>query len=255
MRKRRSKQQAAARRAARERVQRLQHAHRQLQEVKQSREKRKKGDGDNARASTTDPDARKMKMADGGYRPAYNVQVATDLDALVVLEVKATQAVNDSGQMLPMVQQIEKDYAVRPEGYYADGGFAHLNDIEEVSKKGIKIYAPLKEEEEQKKEGKDPSARKKGDGQGVAAWRMRMGTAEGKEKYRLRGKTEWSNAQARNWGLYRVVVRGLAKVQAALSWVALAVNLLRTVALRAAAGRANAVADQPDTAALRAEVA
>ena len=35
--------------------------------------------GKEPRASTTDAEARVMKMADGGYRPAYNVQFATDM--------------------------------------------------------------------------------------------------------------------------------------------------------------------------------
>ena len=34
-----------------------------------------------ARASTTDADARVMKMADGGFRPAYNLQLASDTRA------------------------------------------------------------------------------------------------------------------------------------------------------------------------------
>jgi hypothetical protein len=39
------------------------------------------------RASTTDTQARIMKMADGGFRPAYNVQFATDTKSTAIAGV------------------------------------------------------------------------------------------------------------------------------------------------------------------------
>src|SRR5437660_114382 len=83
-----SKQEQAARaRAARERLERVQHALAELDKVAQAREARKKGDGATARASTTDPQARRMKMPDGGTRPAYNAQLATDTASGIIVGV------------------------------------------------------------------------------------------------------------------------------------------------------------------------
>ncbi len=63
-----------------------------------------------------------------------------------------------------------------------------------------------------------------------------MGTDDAKAVYRLRAASaEWTNALARNRGLHQFRVRGLDKVRSVLLWYALAHNLARTIAIRAAA--------------------
>jgi transposase len=230
-----ARQQAAQTRAVRERIERLKQAQQEVQKVAEAREKRKKGDGASARASTTDPEARRMKMGDGGTRPAYNVEFNTDLNNLVIMGADLINAGSDAGQMEPMVEQIEAEQGPLPEQaeYYADGGFATKEDVDSVSQRGVTVFAPLKEVEKQQQQGKDPYAPKKGDSPEVAAWRQRMGTEEGRQKYKQRAKCEWSNAQCRNRGLHQFVVRGLAKVKTVVLWYVLVHNLLRMVALRA----------------------
>jgi len=67
-------------RVAQDRLARLEHALAELPDV--AAIKKKSGAKDaTPRVSTTDPDARVMKMADGGFRPAFNVQLATTTDA------------------------------------------------------------------------------------------------------------------------------------------------------------------------------
>src|SRR5207249_4236768 len=51
------------------------------------------------RASTTDAEARVMKMADGGYRPAYNVQFGTDTATQLIGTVDVTTAGTDAAQL------------------------------------------------------------------------------------------------------------------------------------------------------------
>jgi transposase len=228
-----ARQRAARKRAARERLERLNRAKEECQQLAESREKRKKGDGKTARASMTDPEARKMKMADGGYRPAYNVQFATTLDTLVIIGVDVINSGSDGGQMEPMVQQIEAQQQTLPGEYYTDGGFSTKDDIEDVEQRGVTVYTPVKEADKQKREGKDPYAPRSGEGPQLTAWRQRMGTEEAKEKYKQRAKCEWSNAQCRNHNLWQFTVRGLIKAKAVALWHALVQNLLRMVALRA----------------------
>jgi transposase len=230
-----TKKQAAQMRGARERYERLQKAKEALQEIKQQRQERNRKDDKKreARASTTDPEARKMKMPDGGTRPAYNAQLGSDLDGLVVTEVEVINVGNDFGQMAPMAQQHEKDYGSKPEEYYADGGFATKEDIEKLSQGGIDVYTPIKDEEKKKERGEDPYKPLPKDSQEVAAWRQKMGTEEAKEKYKDRSKCEWVNAVLRNHGVYQVTVRGRQKVKAVVLWHALALNLMRGRALRA----------------------
>ena len=81
----------------------------------------------------------------------------------------------------------------------------------------------------------DPFAPRKGDGPGTAAWRKRMASEAGKVVYRDRAKHECVNAQLRNCGVVRLLVRGREKVRAVLLWFAVSHNLHRAMALRCAA--------------------
>lgn len=227
-------QKKARERAARERCERVEKAIAAVKQMAEQREKRKKGDGVKARASTTDPEARNMKMGDSGFRPAYNVQMATDVESGVILNMDVTNEGSDAGQMKPMVDEIKNDLGQAPKNLLADGGFSTINDIEATTQGGTTVFTPVKEEEKQKSEGKDPFAPKPGDSPIISAWRVRMGTEAAQQLYKLRPQTaELSNARLRNQGVYQLRVRGLLKVKAALWWHVLAINLLRAQKLRA----------------------
>jgi transposase len=227
------RQQKARQRAARERLERLNKALAAARHLAAQREKRKKGDGDKARASTTDADARNMKMGDGGFRPAYNVQLATDADSGIILNMDVINEGSDAGQMKPMMDEIKKDQGQAPKLLLTDGGFSTIADIEETTTGGTKVYTPVKEEAKKKAAGKDPFAALPKDSPTIAEWRQRMGTAEAKTLYQRRAPTaELPNARLRNHGIYQLGVRGLAKVKAALWWHVLALNLMRALVLR-----------------------
>ena len=123
---------SARQRTADDRKERLQKALEERETLVPKMERRKKGSGENARVSMTDPESRKMKMGDGGFRPAYNVQFATATDSLVIVGADVTNAGTDGGQMKPMVEQIEHRYQTRPDEYLADGGFVSLSDITDL---------------------------------------------------------------------------------------------------------------------------
>jgi transposase len=235
------RQQAARQRAAREQVERLEQAlaqRAQLAELRaqQQRDKGIKYDPEKLRASTTDPEARSMKMADGGTRPGYNVELATTTHSGIIVGVAVTNSGGDGGQMAPMVEQLQKRYGTTPQDYLVDGGFTTLGDIETVhAQHQVQVYGPIKEEGKKQAAGVDPYQPRKHDGPGVAAWRQRMGTEHGRSLYRLRAPTaEWVNAGMRNRGLYQVRVRGLRNVLAVALLYALTHNLLRAQALQAA---------------------
>jgi transposase len=233
------RQQAAEQRAARERAERTRKALEQLPEIQQKMERRKKGSSETARASTTDPDARRMKMADGGFRPAYNVQFVTAAESLVIVGADVTNAGSDRGLMAPLADQVQARHGQSPQEYLADGGFATTDDIDALQARGTTVYTPIKEEDRKRRQGQDPFAPRPGDSPAVAAWRQRMGTESAKATYKQRAPTaEFPNAGCRNRGLIQFVVRGLRKTKAIALWHALAHNLQRTLALRAAAGLA-----------------
>src|SRR5205085_9991918 len=123
-----SRQQAAAReRAARERHERVGQA---LQRLPELEARRKADEKEKARASTTDPEATVMKMADGGFRPAYNVEFSTDCASLVSAAVAVRTEGSDQGQITPLLDQIHERQGVYPKEAVADGGFVNLEDIE-----------------------------------------------------------------------------------------------------------------------------
>jgi len=190
------------------------------------------------RASTTDPQARVMKMADGGFRPAYNTQFAADTASLVIVGVDISNSGSDRGKMLPMLEQMQGRYEQLPQDMLVDGGFAGIADIEGATATPFEcdVYAPPMKP----KGARSPGQSRRGDTEAIAVWRARMQTPEAKEIYKERAATvECVNAQARNRGLLRFLVRGLEKVRAVVLWHALAHNLacalrLRRVALAAA---------------------
>lgn len=230
------RQRAARERAACDRAERIRRAIEELPEVEAKLESRKKGSGESARTSTTDPEARRMKMADGGFRPAYNVQFTTTADSRVIIGCDVTNQGSDHGQMPPMLAQIQDRYGELPQEHLVDGGYANLQDIEHAAGQGVVIYAPVKEEQKKRERGEDPFASRKRDSESVAAWRKRMGTAEAQAIYPERAASaEFVNAGARNRGLQQFLVRGLKKVKAIALWQALAHNFLRTVRLQTAA--------------------
>src|SRR5262249_41875645 len=94
------------------------------------------------------------------------------------------------------------------------------------------VYMPIKNEAKKLAAGENPYQPLPNDSPAVAAWRTRMGTAEGQKLYRLRASTaEWVNAGCRNPGLYQLRVRGLEKARCWPLWQALAHNFLRAPAL------------------------
>jgi len=230
-----ARRKAAQLRAAREKKERLEQAVANVRDIAESREQRKKGDGVKARASSTDPDARRTQMPDGGTRPAYNAQFATDAKNKFIVGVQASNAVNDANELEPMLDNLQETFAKSPDQMLVDGGYSTKDNIDLAAERGTTLYAPLKEERKQLEAGKDPYAPKKGDSDAMKAFRARMGLPESKTLYKLRGQNaEWVNAQARSHDLYQVRVRGKAKVLAVLTLFALAHNLLRAARLRAA---------------------
>ena len=237
------RQQAARERAVREHEQLVRDALAACAEVQAAKEKR---GGDSlkqpARGSTTDPDARKMKMPDGGTRPAFNVQFATDTASQVVVGVDVTNQGTDHGLMSPMIGQIEQRTGQRPQEYLADGGFNSNEEIDALNdprpntpatadapaSNGTKLFVPVKEVEKKRKKGIDPFAPLPTDTPQRAEWRQRMGTESAQAIYKERASTaECVNALARQRGLTQFRVRGLPKVKIIATWFALAHNVLR----------------------------
>ena len=186
------------------------------------------------RGSTTDVQARVMRMADGGWRPAYNVQLTGDLDSGVIVGLSVDTTGSDGGLMAPAATEVERRYGHRPQRWLTDGGFTALNDIVALASKGITVFCPLKPRRNPKS---DPAAPRPGDPPEIADWRLRMvddATAGKASWMRRRGEHERINANFRHQGLRQFNVRGSFKVKSVSLLHALANNIMAAVRLRAA---------------------
>lgn len=229
----RSKQEAAQLRSAEERQSRLADALEQLQELRARKEKRKKGSGKDARCSTTDPDARKMKVASGGYRPCYNVHLATTADTRVILDVEVNNNGSDGGQMSIMHDKVVARHGEVPKKMLVDGGFTTHADITLLESQGTAVYGPIPKEATLLKNGTDPYKRQPKDTDEVFKFRQRMATDSAKELFKSRPSiAEFPNAEFRNRGLQQYRVRSLTRVKSATLLVALTFNFMRWMALK-----------------------
>ena len=237
-----SKRQRAAReRAARERLERVQQALAALPEAQAAKQRQqqtlatgKREKVTPARVSTTDPQARVMKMPDGGYRPAYNVELATTPAPgkayASIIGVAVTNEGTDAREAAPLEEQVHQRTGQHPGAYLVDGGFATRETITTLTQRDITVYAPVRlPRNKPEAERYQPRA---GDSPEVAQWRQRMATEEAKQIYQGRGSlAEWANAQVRNMGLQQFTVRGIPKVTAVAVLMVVTQNLLRWLAL------------------------
>jgi transposase len=233
-----ARQRAARKRAAAEKLERLEQAVAQLPDLKQRQAAaaRQAGQGESGekirarqpRVSTTDPEARRMKMPNGGFNPAVNVQLAADTASRAILGVEVTNEGSDNaGLSEPMRRQVEQRTGGKVRQQLIDGGYMRSRDIEQTHAEGVELFVPPKPARHAQKQGHELEP-KRGDTEAVLAWKRRMASGEGKEIYKERAATsETVNADLRSYrGLSQFTVRGLNKIRCVALWCALAYNLM-----------------------------
>jgi transposase len=229
-----ARRKAARERATRERLERVKAAVDELPKLEAIKEKNL---GKNTqrrsepRVSTTDPAARVMKMANGGFQPGMNVQLAAETKGRVIVGVQVTNAGSDAALAIPMIEQeIVRRTGETPKEYLIDGGFTTREAVQAISDKGITVYGGLKKP---KNPEHDPHEPKPEDTPAYAELRLRMKTPEAKRIYTERGALiETINADLREHrDLRAFLVRGLAKTRTVAIWLAIAYNLMRWISL------------------------
>ena len=232
-----AKKAAARERAAREKPERLQKALEQMRQLKDKREKAAKRKGGKEgkkirdkepRVSSTDPEARVMKMANGGFNPAYNMQVAVDTQSRAIVAVDVSNEGSDSaGLSGPLRKQAERRSGGKVEQHLLDGGYLKTEDIEKSADEGVELFVPPHTAIDPKNRGKELEPRP-GDSAAVLEWKKRMSSQEGKAIYKERAATsETVNADLRCFrGLVQLTVRGLDKARCVALWCSLAYNLM-----------------------------
>jgi transposase len=233
-----ARKRAGLRRASEEKQQRLERALAQLPELKHRQEMAEKRAGEGVhgqrirqrqpRVSTTDAEARRMKMPNGGFNPAVNVQLATDAASRAIVGVEVSNEGSDStGLSEPMRQQVEQRTGCKVEQHLIDGGYLRKDDIEQAHRQKVELFVPPKAAKNPQNRGRELEPKAK-DSEAVRQWKQRMSSQEGKEIYKERASTsETVNADLRSYrGLGQLTVRGLNKMRCVALWCALAYNVM-----------------------------
>ena len=232
-----ARQAAARKRAAQERQKRRQEAMAQLPELQAPAGGKGEADGgergqeiaaQEPRGSTTDAEARMMKMPNGGYDPAVNVPLAADPQSRAIVGVEVSGEGSDSGGLrAPLREQVEQ----RPGGKVAEpwleGGYLRKEDLEAAHGQGVALFIPPPTAQDRQKRGKELEPQK-GDREALRVCKQRMRSEEGKKIYQQRAATsETLNADLRTYrGLGRILVRGRAKARCVALGSALAYNVM-----------------------------
>src|SRR5271163_285002 len=132
------RQAAAKRRAARQRASRLEAALREVERLQ--REKLHDRKTFVARASSTDPEAHVMRNGEGGTVPSYNVQLVTDTQHGLVVNVEATTDAIDYRQLHPALERCEKKLGRAPQQIVADGDYTNHASVQAAATHGVDFY-------------------------------------------------------------------------------------------------------------------
>jgi hypothetical protein len=134
----------ARQRAVREKKDRLELALKELEKLREEKAPKERAD---ARVSTSDPEARKMKHNDGGYAASYNVQLSTDAAQDIIVAIGVTQDRHDGDQLIPAIAEIQHNTGRLPEQIVADGAYTKNENIDALAEKGIELIGPAGEDQ------------------------------------------------------------------------------------------------------------
>jgi transposase len=132
------RQQAARRRAAREREQRLEEA---LGEIERLRAAKKDDKSKQPQASSSDPTAAFMRMHDGGVAPGYNVQITADSAHGLIADIEVVNDPQDAQQMAPAMDRLKDRQGSFPQQALADGAYTNLASVMEMHERSIDYYS------------------------------------------------------------------------------------------------------------------
>lgn len=216
------REKAAREQKAREFQERVEAAIGTIQELEERRKPPK-----TPRASTTDAEARVMKMANGGFRPGFNVQLATAGDPVsgprTIVGVRVTNVGSDMQTLQPIVEQIGERTGVLPKAVLADANHANHAHIEALELQGVKNYIPPNYRSKTRKPRSDRTLTP-----AVQGWLARMETPEALQIFRGRPSlAELPNAAFRSrYGMQQFLVRGVDKATTVSLLTALTHNLV-----------------------------
>ena len=195
--------------------------------VKELREKRsncsnKKRQTSEPKASTTDPEARIMKVHNGGFEPSHNVQLAVTGSPMggpiTIVGVQVTSLGSDKHSILPMCEQVERRTGHKLDSILVDAEHLTHEELLAALAQSRTVIAPVPRRWDESEAPQDPA---------IAGSIAQMKTAAMKCAYRARkALVELANAFLKElFDLRQVPVRGAHQVLCVFLLAAVVANL------------------------------
>ena len=177
---------------------------------------------DKAQSNFTDPQSRIMKTGDG-FQQCYNGQLAVDDEFQLIVANALTNNASDNGQLIGLIDDIERILDEAPEAVLADAGYRSESCLEELEHRQIDAYVSVG------REGKDRSKINAEACPATARMTDKLADADGKSRYAQRkAVVEPANGWIKHvLGFRRFSFRGLQAVQGEWDLICLATNLRR----------------------------
>jgi transposase len=189
----------------------------------------------------TDEDSRIMPVAGGGFDQCYNAQAAVAAGSMLIVANEVTQAPNDSGQIVPMVEQLTalpKELG-EVEQLLADTGYMSAANVDACEQAGIEPMISLRREQHHgglmERFAAAPPA-PPDNASAVQKMAYRLKTPDGRKVYALRKQTPEPvfGIIKSVMGFRQFLLRGLDNVRGEWDLVTMAWNIKRLFALQAA---------------------
>ena len=159
-------------------------------------------------------------MGDGGFRPADNGQLTTEVGSGIVVGVAVTNQGSDRFELEPLVERLTSRYGRAPAEVLVEGGYPTNEEISALAACGTRVYAPPLPPRNRER---DPARTRPSGPPAVAEWWTRMATPRGQVHLSPAGQPRRVDQCPRPQpGLQHLAVRGLARVRAIFLWFALA---------------------------------
>jgi transposase len=182
---------------------------------------------DKAQDNFTDPESRIMKMG-GSFEQCYNAQAVVDGESQLIIANGLTNNAADNGQLLPLLEAVQKNLGELPQRVLADSGYRSEQGLAGLEKKGVEGLIALG------REGKDRTAIDPTRYPATQRMAQRLASPEGKAQYRRRKVIPepvfgWIKHAI---GFRQFSLRGLVKITGEWSLVCLALDVRRMWALQ-----------------------
>lgn len=177
--------------------------------------------------SRTDPDSRFLRER-RGFVLGYTATVAVSGDHLIVAQ-QVSDASNDNGLLVPMVEAVERECGERPEQALADSGFFSQENLEQMERRKIDAYVPDSHLGRELNRGVRVRGHAAAHHPAQQRMRHKLRSPAGRALYRRRKAIVEPvlGVLKEQRGMRRFRLRGLAKVAVEFTLAATALNLTR----------------------------